>query len=195
MDGNLNLLVVDDDKEITELLKIYFTKKGYHVYVANTGTDAIKILEEKKNISAVLLDIILPVISGIDILNNFPHLLQDIPIIIISGLSNIDTAVKALKSGADDYVVKPFRLGELEEKISEIMYKKAKELTHSKNLTAAKAMEMIDNIKGKKNTVRFCFENIDELNKFTKLIREREDVTITDIRIGEKYEVIIGFDG
>ncbi len=195
MDGKIGLLVVDDNKELTKILDSYFTLRGFQVYVAHTGKEAMKLLTEKKYIDAILLDLMLPDISGVDLLKNIRDLNKNVPVIIITGSDDINNAIQTLKGGADDYVLKPFGLREIEEKINKIMYKKATEVESNTFLTAQKAMEILDNLKDKNVVLRFVFESIDEMNKFTECLKGRDDATVKDIRVGENYEVIVDLKG
>ena len=195
MDGKIGLLVIDDNRELTKVLDAYFTTRGFKVYVANTGREAMKILGEKNDIGAILLDLMLPDVSGVEILKNIRALNKTVPVIIISGSDDINNAIKTLKSGADDYVLKPFGLGEVEEKINEIMYKKAIDVEENKFLTAREAMKILDDVKEKTAILRFVFKSIDELNRFTECLKGRDGVAVKDIRIGENYEVLVEMNG
>ncbi len=124
MKSSLKLLVVDDNVEITKLITLYFSKNGYKVIAANTGIDGFNKIKENPDIDILLLDIMLPDATGLDILEQIREILKNTVIIMVTGVNDLDTVVSAMKLGADDYVVKPFRLSKLKEKNRECSIQK-----------------------------------------------------------------------
>jgi two-component system, NtrC family, response regulator AtoC len=118
-----NGLVVDDDPTIRGQLVDLYTRDGYTVAAVSSGEEALAQLADR-NIDFVVTDIKLPGLSGIELIagmrENFPY----IPVIAITGLSDIDTAVKVLKLGAADFLVKPFDLDALQESTRTAVEKK-----------------------------------------------------------------------
>ncbi len=108
------ILVVDDDRELVELIKFNFEQRGWNAIVSFDGMDAIlKINHNKPDI--VISDIIMPGVDGYSLLEtvkNDPEL-KNIPFIFISGRKTIESKVRGLQEGADDYIVKPFVFEEL----------------------------------------------------------------------------------
>lgn len=106
-----NLIIIDDDETLRNLLTIAAKSRGWHPAAAATGLDGLKLLSSE--IKAVVLDHGLPDQDGIQILTrlrlDFPHL----PVIMLTGLNDAETAVRAIKAGADDYLTKPFELERL----------------------------------------------------------------------------------
>jgi two-component system nitrogen regulation response regulator NtrX len=103
------VLVVDDEKNIRETLKDVLEDDGYTVFLAENGKRALEMLE-LRGIDVVLLDLWLPEMGGMDVLKRIKDLDSNIPVIIISGHGNIDTAVKATKVGAFDFIEKPLSI-------------------------------------------------------------------------------------
>jgi len=104
---NYRILVVDDDSTILKLLFKYLTSLSYKVEVVTTGKQAIaKLNEEYYDI--VLLDLKLPDDDGISILEKIKNYDDQISVIIMTGYGKVESAVKAMKKGADDYLLKPF---------------------------------------------------------------------------------------
>lgn len=100
------ILVVDDEPGIRLCIRTLLSAE-YNVYCVGSGTEAIEfVLYNKPDL--VLLDIILPDMNGIDILNRIKEINSDIPVIMVSVINNIRTIVKSLKSGAYDFFQKPF---------------------------------------------------------------------------------------
>ena len=104
------ILVVDDEKAIRNGLKDLLEDEGYQVILATSGEECLSLFsgENENGISAVLLDIWLPKIDGIEVLRKLKQLHPHLPVIMISGHANIETAVTATKNGAYHFVEKPF---------------------------------------------------------------------------------------
>jgi two-component system nitrogen regulation response regulator NtrX len=103
------VLVVDDEKNIRETLKDVLEDEGYQVLVAEDGKQAVDILK-KDRIDVMLLDLWLPKIGGMEVLDRVKRQYGEVEIIIISGHGTIDAAVKATKIGAFDFIEKPLSL-------------------------------------------------------------------------------------
>ena len=106
-----NILVVDDEREIAELVEIYLVSDGYKVFKANNAQDGLDILE-KQDIHLVLLDIMMPGMDGLEMCKVIRET-NNIPIIMLSAKSTDLDKILGLGTGADDYVVKPFNPLEL----------------------------------------------------------------------------------
>jgi DNA-binding NtrC family response regulator len=106
------VLVVEDDAVVLGLLTKIIGEAGYDVVGAPTGEAALTELD-KQLFDAVLLDLNLPGVQGMDVLSVGPTLQTDVPFIVMTAFGSVDTAVEAMKRGAFDYVSKPFRTEEL----------------------------------------------------------------------------------
>lgn len=106
-----NILVVDDEKEIADLVEIYLVSDGYKVFKASNAEEGLDILD-KEDIHMVLLDIMMPGISGLEMCKRIRET-NNIPIIMLSAKSTDLDKILGLGTGADDYVVKPFNPLEL----------------------------------------------------------------------------------
>jgi DNA-binding NtrC family response regulator len=106
------ILVVDDEHLIRWSLEQNLKKQGYEVVTAGTGEDALRLVREEQP-DLVLLDIQLPGISGIDVLEKIKDHDEDIIVIMVTANSGLENAVRAMRLGAYDYVNKPFNLDEL----------------------------------------------------------------------------------
>lgn len=104
--------MVDDEIKLLKILHSSLTKKGYKVYTAANGENARHIITEK-NIDIVLLDLMLPDISGLELLQVFVSLYPQKVFVIMTAYGNIESAVTAMKAGAFDYIVKPAKLDEI----------------------------------------------------------------------------------
>ena len=108
---DINILVVDDEKEIADLIEIYLVSDGYKVFKAENAAQGLEILE-KEEIHLVLLDIMMPGMNGLDMCKKIRET-NNIPIIMLSAKSTDLDKILGLGTGADDYVVKPFNPLEL----------------------------------------------------------------------------------
>ncbi len=105
------ILIVEDDGTINELLKEALEKEGYRCTQAFSGTEA-RLLLETKQYDLVLLDLMLPGISGEEVLREIRRR-DSTPVIVVTAKDTIDDKVEFLRSGADDYVTKPFNIKEV----------------------------------------------------------------------------------
>ena len=105
---NHTILIKDDDENIGNMLNEALIKEGYEVLRAYSGTEALMVLEKSRP-DLVLLDLMLPGLSGEEVLPK----LKGIPVIIVSAKTDIDHKVRLLYEGASDYITKPFVISEL----------------------------------------------------------------------------------
>lgn len=107
----MNILVVDDDREIVDSICIFLTGEGYKPFKAYDGIEALEILSEN-NIHLMILDIMMPKLDGIKTLLKLRET-RNIPVILLSAKSEDNDKIFGLTAGADDYVTKPFNPSEL----------------------------------------------------------------------------------
>ena len=105
------ILVVDDEKPISDIIKFNLTKEGYDVYTAYDGQEALEQVEEV-NPDLVILDLMLPKIDGLEVAREVRKT-HDMPIIMVTAKDSEIDKVLGLEMGADDYVTKPFSNREL----------------------------------------------------------------------------------
>ena len=107
MERKIKILIVDDEKEICELVKSYFIRRGYDVFTANSGMQAIGLINEN-NPQILLLDKIMPDMTGIELLQIVRAFDQDIKVIMISGDElDEETKLQIKELGVFDYLNKP----------------------------------------------------------------------------------------
>src|SRR5678809_618365 len=107
-----DILIIDDEKAIRKTLSEILSFEGYKIEEASDGEEGLKKFKEK-TYDAVLCDIKMPKLDGIEFLQKAGESNPDVPIIMISGHGNIETAVEAVKKGAYDYISKPPDLNRL----------------------------------------------------------------------------------
>lgn len=110
------VLIVEDDSDINNFINDYFVIKGYSTIQAFSGTEGLLRLKSEKNICCVILDLMLPGISGEEIIQEIRKV-SDVPIITVSAKNEEEAKIEVLKLGADDFLLKPFNLEELQLKV------------------------------------------------------------------------------
>ena len=104
--ANEKILVVDDDTNICELLRLYLTKEGYQVTTANDGEEGLDKFNQVKP-DMVLLDVMMPQMDGLETLSRLREF-SNIPVILLTAKSEDTDKILGLNVGADDYITKPF---------------------------------------------------------------------------------------
>ncbi|MBI5739520.1 MAG: response regulator transcription factor [Nitrospirae bacterium] len=112
------ILVVEDEKQISDIVKAYLEKDGFVVTVAQTGRLAVSLLKERFDL--IVLDLMLPDMDGEDICRTV-RADSDVPIIMLTAKSDEEDRIKGLGIGADDYVVKPFSPRELAARVKALL--------------------------------------------------------------------------
>jgi two-component system response regulator AtoC len=111
----LKVLIVDDELEVRELLAEYFAEVGYDVTTAPDGTAAVADLTANPTqYQLVISDLQMPGIDGLGVLEAAKKANPSIAVIIVTGYASVDSAVRAVRMGAYDYLTKPFTLGQIE---------------------------------------------------------------------------------
>ena len=123
------LLIVDDEKNMRELLQDFFEGEGYKVEVVEDGPQALEKIDETFNL--VISDNRRPLMEGMDLLKNLKQKFPETPVIIITAYSTPKLAVEAYKLGAASYVTKPFNPEELLMKVKEII--RQQRMTHRRS--------------------------------------------------------------
>ncbi len=133
MSDNTTVLLVEDDKYIVSFTTSYLKDEGYKVIVAGTGKEA-SCLFYANNPDIILLDLGLPDMDGMDIIRQIRER-SNTPIIVISARGEENEKIKALDLGADDYMTKPFHMGELLARIR-VAQRKLSNITNPNNMDA-----------------------------------------------------------
>lgn len=115
----MSILIVEDEKSIRDVLKSYFLREGWNVYTSDNGLDALKI-QRMFNLNVILLDLMIPQLSGEEVCRAIRQT-STVPIMIISSKSREADMVRGLDIGADDYIVKPFRIKEVIARVNALL--------------------------------------------------------------------------
>ena len=121
-DKKISILLVEDEENLQEALKLNLELEGYEVTCANDGLEALKAVQQE-HFDLMILDVMLPELDGISVCESIRLQNNEIPILILSAKNSSADRVLGLKKGADDYLTKPFNLEELLLRVSKLVIK------------------------------------------------------------------------
>lgn len=108
----INILIVEDDKNLRRLMEVFLKQNGYEVFLAQDGEKAIEIFEDK-HIDLVVCDIMMPKVNGYQLVKDLRNSNYDLPILMVTAKETIEDKRKGFLVGVDDYMVKPIDLDEM----------------------------------------------------------------------------------
>lgn len=114
------ILVVDDEESMCNFMEIMLKKEGYNVKTALSGEDAVAQIDSHRP-DLVITDIMMPEMSGIELLTEAKKRRENLHFVVMTAFASVDSAVDALKRGADDYITKPFKVDEIKHVIRNIL--------------------------------------------------------------------------
>ncbi len=174
-----SILLVEDEENLQEALKLNLELDDYEVTCANDGLEALKAVE-KEHFDLMILDVMLPELDGIAVCESIRLQNNDIPILILSAKNSSADRVLGLKKGADDYLTKPFNLEELLLRVSKLVAK-------SERLAIRQPLEQI--YKFGKNQVDFkaleCTTKDGE-----KIMLTKKEIMLLKLLMENKNEVV-----
>ena len=106
------ILVIDDEDSMCNFMEIMLAKEGYQVDTTTSGHEGVSLLKQQ-NYDLVIADLMMPEISGLEVLTEIKSFKQDQEVIVMTAFASVDTAIEAMKQGAADYVTKPFKVDEI----------------------------------------------------------------------------------
>ena len=157
------VLVVDDEKSMRDLLSITLEKEGYDVLTAAGGEAAIEALR-RDTTDAVITDLRMPKVDGLQVLRAAKEISPDVAVIVITAVASTETAVEAMKLGAYDYITKPFKLDEVSLIVRNALERKR---LRDENLYLRKQLETqhrFENIIGKSGRILEVFDTIRKIS-------------------------------
>lgn len=129
----VNILVVDDDRDICEYVKTLLGTSGYSVATLSDPTLAVDLVK-RSEFHVLVIDLMMPKLDGISLIQAIRKFDNDVAIVVFTGYPSLDTAVEALKLNVSDYIKKPFEPDELKNKIAEILRRKGVHLNPEEEL-------------------------------------------------------------
>ena len=155
----MRILIVDDEEVLRDVLEVVIRREGFDVVLAASGEECLHVLDTEE-VDLVILDIMLPGISGLDTLRAIRIANPNLPVIIVTAFSSIDGAIEAMKNGAFHYIPKPFRNEEVVLTVNKALEQRrlSKENERLKGELSDKFS--YSNIIGKSDTMRKVFDLI-----------------------------------
>jgi DNA-binding NtrC family response regulator len=133
------LLIVDDEEQFVQTLSDRLNLRDYDVTASLSGQDAIEKIQGF-NFDVVILDVLMPGISGIEVLREIKKIKPLTEVIMLTGNATVETAIEGMKQGAYDYLMKPCKTDELDTKIKNAFARKAEQ---EERIRAAKVKEIV----------------------------------------------------
>jgi two-component system response regulator MprA len=140
----MTILVVDDEPAVRESLRRALELEGYEVELAADGEEAVARLEQNGQPDAVILDILMPGMDGLEVCRRLRAARNQVPVLMLTARAEVDSRVAGLDAGADDYLPKPFALAELLARLRALLRRAAGDSTEKLawrigSLTSARA--------------------------------------------------------
>jgi DNA-binding NtrC family response regulator len=134
-----NVLLVDDEIDFVETFSERLVLRDLEISKAFSAQEALQVLEEKKNIEVVILDVKMPEMDGIETLAEIKKRYPLVEVIMLSGHSTVESAIEGMKQGAFDYLIKPCDMDQIIAKVSEAAAKKRR---HEEKIIQARIKEI-----------------------------------------------------
>lgn len=118
------ILIVDDEKDVRDSLKLFLEPQGYNILEAENGEEAINTLKSEDHlisVGAILCDIRMPKVDGLECIEYFRKEAPGVPIIVITGFADTEMAVSLLKRGCKNYLVKPVEKDKLLDAVNKVV--------------------------------------------------------------------------
>ena len=182
------ILVVDDDRVILELASIILRSADYSVQTASDGICALHLLEEEF-FDLVLLDFMMPGMDGLEVLREIKDKFPDTAVIIFTGMGSEDIAVRVMKAGAADYIMKPFRNHDLLERTAAVLRSRRLEL-HNRELLAERERHLQEIEQWNRELERRVDEKSQELESaHAEIIQVEKLATLGHLAAGLTHEI------
>ncbi|WP_022665576.1 sigma-54-dependent transcriptional regulator [Desulfospira joergensenii] len=162
MDKKLKIMVVDDELIVRESLLHWFKKTGHGVETAGSGEEALERLEQNP-FQLLFVDIKMPGMDGLELLERVKEEYPETLVVIITAFGSIESAVKAMRMGASDYLLKPFKPDQLSLAMERILYQQQLTFDYQYLKGRVEKMTRFDNIIGQSPPMEAVFELIPEI--------------------------------
>jgi putative nucleotidyltransferase with HDIG domain len=166
----IKLLIVDDEEGILDVTEGYFQRKGYEVYTAGNGLEAVEVLN-RINIECIFTDINMPKMDGLELAEKIRQMDSTLPVVVMTGFPSLENSIQTLKNGVVDYLIKPVNLEQMELTLKRILRERG---LFVENLILKEEVERQERLK-QLNTQ--LLDRIDEVNTLNRVM---EDFSNTD---------------
>ncbi|MBN8718774.1 response regulator [Hydrobacter penzbergensis] len=126
----VNILIADDDEVMLQIIRSVLSRgKGFQLFIARNGKEAIQI-KEKNKIDLVITDLMMPYANGFEVISAFRRDPETagVPVVIVSSIGNEEAVIEGFKLGADDFIQKPIQVGEFMSRINRLLAKSSTNL-------------------------------------------------------------------
>lgn len=161
----IKILVVDDEEGILDVTEGYFQRKGYEVYTAENGVEALKVLD-RVNIGCVFTDINMPVMDGLELAEKIREKESTLPVVVMTGYPSLENSIQTLKNGVVDYLIKPVNLEQMELTLRRIL--REREL-FVENLILKEEVERQERLK---QLNKELLERVEEVNTLNRVMED-----------------------
>lgn len=176
----IKILVVDDEEGILDVTEGYFQRKGYEVYTAENGVEALEIINRIK-IDCIFTDINMPVMDGLELAERIRRIENTLPVVVMTGYPSLENSIQTLKNGVVDYLIKPVNLEQMELTLKRIL--REREL-FVENLILKEEVERKARLQELNDELLKRVEEVNTLN------RVMEDFSATDSSYGIFNKVV-----
>jgi DNA-binding NtrC family response regulator len=156
----MRILIVDDEEVLRDVLDAVLRREGFDIVAASTGEEALSVLDSSEEVDLVILDVMLPGISGIDTLRAIRISNPYLPVIVITAFSSIDGAIDAMKQGAFHYIPKPFKNEEVVLTVNKALEQRRLSTENERLKSELSDKYAYSNIIGKSEIMRKVFDLI-----------------------------------
>jgi DNA-binding NtrC family response regulator len=156
----MRILIVDDEEVLRDVLEVVLRREGFDIVTAASGEEALSVLDGEEDVDLVILDVMLPGISGIDTLRAIRISNPTLPVIVITAFSSIDGAIEAMKHGAFHYIPKPFKNEEVVLTVNKALEQRRLSTENERLKSELSEKFSYSNIIGKSEAMRKVFDLI-----------------------------------
>lgn len=176
----IKILIVDDEEGILDVTEGYFQRKGYQIYTASNGIEALDILQ-RVNIGCVFTDINMPGMDGLELAERIRKIESTLPVVVMTGYPSLENSIQTLKNGVVDYLIKPVNLEQMELTLKRIL--REREL-FVENLILKEEVGRQERLKKLNEEL---LERVEEVNTLNRIM---EDFSATDSSYGIFNKVV-----
>jgi putative nucleotidyltransferase with HDIG domain len=176
----VKILIVDDEEGILDVTEGYFQRKGYEVYTASNGIEALEVLKRIKT-GCVFTDINMPMMDGLELAEKIREIDSSLPVVVMTGYPSLENSIQTLKNGVVDYLIKPVNLEQMELTLTRIL--REREL-FVENLILKEEIERQERLKILNQEL---LERVEEVNTLNRVM---EDFSSIDSSYGIFNKVV-----
>jgi len=155
------ILFVDDEEDILDIASQFFELKGYRVFTAGNGAEALKVIE-RESIDCCFTDINMPEMSGLELAEHIRKHDNTIPVVIMTGYPSLENTIQTLKNGVVDFLIKPVNLEQMEVCVRRVLRERS---LFIENLLLTKEVEGKDRLEKLNKELTFKVEELYTLNR------------------------------